>query len=125
MKEKHVPTRTCIVTKEKRSKNDLIRVVRQLGGVPEIMVDPRGKMKGRGANISPDEKVFQTAVESGILAKALKLERDISPSEKQRLAAEFRSAVEEKTFRKGQKNVTIKVSRKELEEKLGAGVEPF
>lgn len=125
MKEKHVPTRTCIVTKEKRSKNDLIRIVRQLGSVPEIMVDPRGKMKGRGANISPDEKVFLTAIESGILAKALKLERDISSSEKQRLIAEFRSAVEEKIFRKGQKNVTIKVSRKELEEKLGTGVEPF
>jgi len=125
MKEKHVATRTCIVTKEKRSKSDLIRVVRQLGGVPEIMVDPRGKMKGSGANISPDEKVVLTAIESGILARALKLEREISPSEKQRLVAEFRSAVEEKTFRKGQKNVTIKVSRKELEEKLGAGAEPF
>jgi len=125
MKEKHVATRTCIVTKEKSPKNELIRVVRQLGGVPEIMVDPRGKMKGRGANISPDEKVFLTAIESGILARALKLEREISPSEKQRLIAEFRSAVEEKTFRKGQKNVTIKVSRKELEEKLGAGTEPF
>ena len=49
MKQRKVPLRTCVVTKEKLEKKDLIRVVKNNNG--EVFVDLTGKANGRGAYI--------------------------------------------------------------------------
>ena len=47
MKEKKIPMRSCVVTKEKYPKKELIRIVRTPEGT--IEVDENGKQNGRGA----------------------------------------------------------------------------
>ena len=47
MKTRKIPMRTCVVTKEKCEKKDLIRVVRNKDN--GVSVDLTGKMNGRGA----------------------------------------------------------------------------
>lgn len=51
--------RTCVVTKEKLEKRDLIRVVRTPVG--EVEIDLTGKMNGRGAYIKKDINVIEKA----------------------------------------------------------------
>ena len=44
MKERKVPLRTCVVTKEKLEKKDLLRVVKNNEG--KVFVDETGKANG-------------------------------------------------------------------------------
>ena len=44
---KKVPCRTCVVSKEKLPKKELVRIVRTPEG--EVKIDETGKMNGRGA----------------------------------------------------------------------------
>lgn len=69
-RRKHVPLRTCIACRQKRSKRELIRVVRTPEGAIEI--DPRGKVSGRGAYLCPDPQCWEAALEQGRLGRALK-----------------------------------------------------
>ena len=68
-RQKHVPVRTCIVCREKAGKRTLTRLVRTSEG---IMVDPSGKMNGRGAYLCDQEQCWERAVNTDILAKAFK-----------------------------------------------------
>jgi len=56
MKEKKIPLRSCVITKEKLPKRELIRVVRTNEG---IKVDVTGKLNGRGAYIKKDINVIK------------------------------------------------------------------
>ena len=47
MKVKKIPMRTCVVTKEKCEKKELIRIVRT--PLKEVVIDESGKLNGRGA----------------------------------------------------------------------------
>lgn len=69
MKIRKIPMRSCIVTKEKLPKNELIRVVRTPEG--EVVVDLTGKVNGRGAYLKKDSSVFAKAKQSKILDKHL------------------------------------------------------
>ena len=68
-KPKHVPVRTCVVCRDKAGKRTLTRVVRTVDGV---VVDPSGKLNGRGAYLCDRESCWETAVKTDILAKALR-----------------------------------------------------
>ncbi|MBR2840240.1 MAG: YlxR family protein [Bacilli bacterium] len=68
---KKIPMRTCVVTKEKLPKKELIRVVRTENGV---IVDPSGKVNGRGAYLKIDREVFEKAKKTKILEKHLEAE---------------------------------------------------
>ena len=68
---KKMPERTCIVTKEKTLKKDLLRVVRDKDG--NVSVDTTGKANGRGAYLKRDENVINKAKETKILDKALEV----------------------------------------------------
>jgi len=68
---KKMPERTCIVTKEKTLKKDLLRVVRDKDG--NVSVDTTGKANGRGAYLKRDESVINKAKETKILDKALEV----------------------------------------------------
>lgn len=68
-----IPMRTCVVTREKLPKRELIRVVRTVDGV---IVDPTGKVNGRGAYLKIDKDVFEKAKSSKILDKHLEVNVD-------------------------------------------------
>ena len=64
--------RTCVVTKEKCEKKDLIRVVRTPEGTVEI--DLNGKKNGRGAYLKKDIEVFEKAKKTKVLERILEVE---------------------------------------------------
>jgi len=68
---KKMPERTCIVTKEKTLKKDLLRVVRDKDG--NVSVDTTGKANGRGAYLKRDAEVINKAKETKILDHALEV----------------------------------------------------
>ncbi len=72
MKQRKIPMRTCIITKEKLRKEELIRVIRNNLGNVEI--DLTGKKNGRGAYLKKDLEVFKKARSSKILEKVLGVE---------------------------------------------------
>lgn len=71
MKVKKIPMRTCLITKEKLPKKELIRVVRTPDG--EVVLDETGKVNGRGAYLKKDIQVFEKAKKSNILARQLEV----------------------------------------------------
>ena len=72
MKQRKIPMRTCVVTKENCEKKDLIRVVRNVDGVVEI--DLTGKKNGRGAYLKKSQEVFDKVRMSKILDRVLEVE---------------------------------------------------
>lgn len=71
MKIKKIPMRSCVVTKERCAKQDLIRVVRTPDG--NVVVDTTGKLNGRGAYLKKDKSVFEKARSSKILDRILEI----------------------------------------------------
>lgn len=71
MKMKKIPLRTCVVTKEKFEKKDLIRIVKNNEG--KVFVDESGKANGRGAYIKKDMDVLNKAKQSKILERQLEI----------------------------------------------------
>ncbi len=69
MKQRKIPLRTCVITKESLPKSELLRVVRTPEG--DVQVDETGKLNGRGAYIKKDINVLQTAKEKKMLERAL------------------------------------------------------
>ena len=69
---KKIPQRTCLVTREKLDKKDLIRIVR----TPEqnVIIDETGKANGRGAYLKRNIEVIEKAKKSKALGKALNVE---------------------------------------------------
>lgn len=72
MKIKKIPLRTCVVTKEKLPKKELIRVVRTPDG--NVIIDESGRANGRGAYLKKDLEVFKKAKQSKILNRHLEVE---------------------------------------------------
>ena len=72
MKIRKIPMRTCVVTREKLPKGELIRIVRTPSG--EVIIDETGKANGRGAYIKKDKEVFLKAKKNKILNKMLEVE---------------------------------------------------
>lgn len=72
MKIRKIPYRTCVITKEKVPKQELIRVVRTPDG--NIIIDQTGKANGRGAYLKKDIEVFLKAEKSKALNHHLEVE---------------------------------------------------
>lgn len=72
MKQKKIPLRSCVVTREKLPKQELLRIVRTKEG--EVKIDDSGKMNGRGAYIKKDLAVLEKAKKTRALAKCLEVE---------------------------------------------------
>lgn len=72
MKTKKIPLRTCVITKEKLPKGELIRVVRTPAG--NVIVDKTGKANGRGAYLKKDLETIEKARNSKQLNKHLEIE---------------------------------------------------
>lgn len=69
MKKRKIPMRTCVITREKYPKQELIRVVRDNEG--NVSVDLTGKANGRGAYLKKDIDVINKAKKSKKLNKHL------------------------------------------------------
>lgn len=71
MKLRKIPMRTCVVTREKLPKQELIRVVR----TPEqtVIIDLSGKANGRGAYVKKDINVIEKARKSKVLERTLEI----------------------------------------------------
>lgn len=72
MKTKKIPMRTCVVTREKVAKKDLIRIVRTPEG--EVLVDKTGRVNGHGVYLTKDNDVIEKAKKSKILNRQLEVE---------------------------------------------------
>lgn len=66
-----IPCRTCVITKEKLPKQELIRVVRTPEG--EVIVDTTGKANGRGAYLKLSTEVIEKAKKTKALDKHLEV----------------------------------------------------
>ena len=72
MKIRKIPMRTCVVTREKLPKKELIRVVRTPEG--NVIIDETGKANGRGAYLKKEKEVFLKAKKNKTLNKMLEVE---------------------------------------------------
>ena len=82
---KDAPLRMCIVCREMKQKNELIRVVKNKDG--EIFVDNTFKANGRGAYICKDQQCLSKCIKSKVLNKVFK--QSIDDTTYQNLSEEF------------------------------------
>ncbi|MCA9379170.1 YlxR family protein [Candidatus Dojkabacteria bacterium] len=118
---KHQPIRTCIATGVKKPKNELVRLVRlqdEKTGKELVKVDPKGKLRGRGASLDATLEAFDLALKKKAIERALKLERKLTPPETEQLRTDFQEVIDERNFRQGNKVVRFKISKEELDAKL-------
>ena len=66
---KKVPLRSCVVTREKLEKKQLLRIVKNKDN--EVSIDLTGKLNGRGAYIKKDLEVLTKAIKSKALERHL------------------------------------------------------
>ncbi len=71
-----IPMRTCVVTREKYPKQELIRIVKNNQGC--VFVDLTGKSNGRGAYIKKSIEVLNKARKSKVLERHLETTIDDS-----------------------------------------------
>lgn len=69
---KKVPLRSCVVTREKCEKKDLLRVLRTPEG--NIIFDETGKQNGKGAYLKKDKDVILKAKKNKVLDRVLEKE---------------------------------------------------
>ena len=69
MKNRKIPMRSCVVTKEKLPKAELLRIVKTTEG--NVVLDISGKINGRGAYIKKDIEVLDKAIKNKILDRQL------------------------------------------------------
>ena len=69
MKNKKIPMRSCVVTREKLPKGELLRIVKTPEG--KVMADVTGKLNGRGAYIKRDTQVLEKAKKTKVLERVL------------------------------------------------------
>lgn len=68
---KKIPMRTCVVSKEKLPKKELIRIVNTADGV---IIDETGKVNGHGCYLKKDADIINMAREKKILNRYLEVD---------------------------------------------------
>lgn len=69
IRKRKIPLRICIGCQEKKTKKELVRIVRTPEG--SVILDRTGKMAGRGAYICPLQSCFNKAIKGKRLEKSL------------------------------------------------------
>lgn len=67
-----VPIRTCVSCRESSEKKTLIRIVKTAAG--DVVIDPSGKLPGRGAYLCGESKCIILAIKANKLGRALRCE---------------------------------------------------
>jgi uncharacterized protein len=70
MKPRHIPQRSCVACRTVQDKKELIRLVRTPEG--EVVLDPTGKLSGRGAYLCPRIDCLRVAQKRKSLDRAFK-----------------------------------------------------
>lgn len=68
---KKIPQRMCIVTRIKTDKRNLLRIVKDKDG--NVSVDETGKKNGKGAYITKDLNVLETAKKNRVLERVFEI----------------------------------------------------
>jgi predicted RNA-binding protein YlxR (DUF448 family) len=71
-RRKHIPQRTCVVCRLKIDKRRLTRIVRTKDS--GVVIDPTGKLNGRGAYLCDNTDCWNEALKSQVLDRALQTE---------------------------------------------------
>lgn len=72
MREIKQPSRTCIVCRQVKNKNELIRIVKTPEG--EFHIDFTGRLNGRGAYICDNPECLEKLIKSKALNRTFKCE---------------------------------------------------
>lgn len=67
---RRIPIRTCVICRDKDPKRQLTRLVRTEQGV---VIDPTGKLHGRGAYLCDKPECWQRAAATDLLGRALRV----------------------------------------------------
>ncbi|MFI5253864.1 MAG: RNase P modulator RnpM [Candidatus Limnocylindrales bacterium] len=67
---RRAPARTCVACRTERPKRDLVRIVRTPDGA--LVLDPSGKLAGRGAYLCAADACRDVALKRHALERALK-----------------------------------------------------
>ena len=70
--QKKIPQRQCMGCRERKSKREMIRVVRGTDGT--VHLDFGGKAPGRGAYLCPNPECLKKAMKANSLGRALEME---------------------------------------------------
>ena len=70
--QKKIPMRQCVGCRERKSKREMIRVVRSTDGT--VHLDFGGKAPGRGAYLCPNPECLKKAMKANSLGRALEIE---------------------------------------------------
>jgi len=90
----HVPERTCIVTREKKPKSELIKIVGSKNkDKEEVHIDIKQNLPGRGVYILPKLEILEEALKKKKLEQALGLKRKFNEDELIVLRKEFAEAL--------------------------------
>jgi uncharacterized protein len=68
---RHIPERTCAACRQVRPKRELLRIVRTKDG--HIVLDPTGKISGRGTYLCARRSCWDLALKKGRLEQVLKV----------------------------------------------------
>ena len=69
---KKIPQRMCVVTRVKTDKKNLLRIVKDNEG--KVLVDETGKKNGKGAYITKDLSVLETAKKKKVLEHVFEID---------------------------------------------------
>lgn len=72
MKQRKVPIRSCVACRTSGDKRGLVRIVRTPTG--EVLLDPSGKMPGRGAYLCAKPECLRRALKEKRLSRSLRAE---------------------------------------------------
>ncbi len=68
---KKIPVRMCAGCRERKPKNEMLRIVRKPDG--EVMIDRTGKTSGRGTYLCRNQECLKKAEKSGSIRKVLEI----------------------------------------------------
>lgn len=71
MKQKKIPLRMCVITRERFEKRELLRVVKTPEG--EVKIDLTGRLNGKGAYLKKEKEVINKAKKNKILDRTLEI----------------------------------------------------
>ncbi|MDU0477924.1 YlxR family protein [Staphylococcus chromogenes] len=69
----HTPIRTCIATRTTHPDNELLRVVAHRADLVTVVPDPKRKLGGRGAWITPTLEALEIAEQRKAFGRALRV----------------------------------------------------
>jgi len=69
MPKRKIPMRKCVISNEMKPKKDMLRIV--MNKENQVSIDPSGKLPGRGAYVSIEPEIVQSAWEKHVLDKVL------------------------------------------------------